>query len=40
MKISSGWRNVWVCKKLVFVWNTVDEDGGAHLATTARIRDA
>ena len=27
-------------KSLCFVWNTVDRDGGAHLATTARIRDA
>ena len=27
-------------KSLYFVWNTVDGDGGAHLATTARIRDA
>ena len=27
-------------KSLCFVWNTVDGDGGVHLATTARIRDA
>ena len=25
---------------LCFVWNTVDGDGGAHLATTARMRAA
>ena len=24
---------------LCFVWDTVDGDGGAHMATTARIRD-
>ena len=26
-------------KSFSFVWDTVDEDGGAHLATTPRIRD-
>ena len=26
-------------KSLCFVWDTVDGDGGVHLATTARIRD-
>ena len=26
-------------KSSCFVWDTVDGDGGAHLATTARIRD-
>ena len=27
-------------KSLYVVWNTVDGDGGAHLTTTTRIRDA
>ena len=27
-------------KSLCFVWNTVDKNGEAHLATTARIRNA
>ena len=27
-------------KSLCFVWNTVDGDGGAHLSTIARFRDA
>ena len=26
-------------KSFCFVWDTVDEDGGAHLATIPRIRD-
>ena len=36
---SGGWTDVWVCKELLLSENTLDGDGGAHLAVTARIRN-
>ena len=36
---SGGCRDIWMCKELCYLGDTLDGDGGADLVAIARIRN-
>ena len=36
---NGGWRDIWMCKELFYLWYTLDGDDSVILASAARIRN-